>query len=266
MLIAKLPQYTWRASDNGISSLIAIFCIAHGHTLEKRGSYLLSRMQVTVGLKKSECCANFPFKKIYTFSDGDKAKLMVNAQYNQAAYRAKREMHLFQLAEWSRRKNPEFMDTIKYQMAGTIYQVLSNAKNVLDKNEANDPSRVPKNLEAGEAWALVVENSALLCELVVRFPETSNSVLLQPDYHQVVGWALDFLLETKYPNDNDKKLVQFAKYELHLAPPPESYRNPFSEENKRAVKDILVELEKKKKRSESKRQARKPKLSPRADL
>ncbi|VDO03170.1 unnamed protein product [Rodentolepis nana] len=180
-------------------------------------------------------------------------------------------MHLFQLAEWSRMKNPDLMDTIKYQMAGTIYQVrfhwvLSNAKDVLDKNEANDPSRIPKNSEAGEAWALVVENSALLCELVVRFPETVNSLLLQPNNHQIVGWALDFLLETKYPNDNDKKLIQFAKYELHLAQLPESYRNPFSEENQRAVKDILVELEKKKKRSEGRQQTRKPKLSPRADL
>ncbi|VDL62451.1 unnamed protein product [Hymenolepis diminuta] len=175
-------------------------------------------------------------------------------------------MHLFQLAEWSRKKSPELMDAIKYQMAGTIFQVLSNAKVVLDENGANDPSHVPKNLKAGEAWALVVENSALLCELVVRFPETANSVLNQPDFRQIVGWALEFLLETKYPNDNDEKLIQFAKYELHLAPRPEGYRNPFSEENQKAVKDILLKSEGKKKRDEIRKQARKPRLSPREDL
>lgn len=81
------------------------------------------------------------------------------------------------------------------------------------------------------AWALVVENSALLCELLVRFPETTNSILKQPNYSEVVSWALEFLLDTKYPNENDKKLIQYAKYELNLAPRPEGYRSPFSEEN-----------------------------------
>lgn len=97
-----------------------------------------------------------------------------------------------------------------------------------EKHPTNSPNMFDEFILA---WALVVENSALLCELVVRFPETANSVLNQQNFRQVVGWALDFLLETKYPNDNDEKLIQFAKYELRLAPRPEGYRNPFSEEN-----------------------------------
>ncbi|KAM7539600.1 hypothetical protein Aperf_G00000028207 [Anoplocephala perfoliata] len=187
-------------------------------------------------------------------------------EYNQAAYRAKREMHLFQLAEWSRKKDSDFIDAIKYQMTTTILQVLSNAKDVLDKLGANDPSRVPSDPEAGDAWALVVENSALLCELLVRFPETANSLKNQSNNRQIVAWALDFLLASQYPNKNDEQLIHFAKIELDLTPRPKGYLNPFSGETQKVAKDILKEELKRKKREELRKQARKPRLSRREDL
>ncbi len=85
-------------------------------------------------------------------------------------------------------------------------------------------------------WALIVENSPLLAEIVVRYPETANVITSRAHYLETVEWAFKFLLETKYPNEQDIKLVEFAKAELNLAPKPENYRNPFTME---AVSDFV---------------------------
>ena len=110
-----------------------------------------------------------------------------------------------------------------------------------------------------EKVSLVLENTCLACDLLLRVPDEFSDILkANTDFDSTLKWAIVFASDTGYLDDNSKTLLNLASQELGLIEKQDNYVNPYRKE-KKPVKKFDDPPPKKKK--EKKKLVRGPKMT-----
>ena len=110
-----------------------------------------------------------------------------------------------------------------------------------------------------EKVSLVLENTCLACDLLMRLPdETGDRLKANSAWDSIFKWAINFAIETGLLDDSSQMLLNLASQELGLIEKQPNYVNPYRKE-KKPVKKFEDPPEKKKK--EKKKLQRGPRMS-----
>ena len=110
-----------------------------------------------------------------------------------------------------------------------------------------------------EKVSLVLENTCLACDLLMRLPdETADRLKANSAWDSIFKWAINFAIETGLLDESSQMLLNLASQELGLIEKQPNYINPYRKE-KKPVKKFEDPPEKKKK--EKKKLARGPRMS-----
>lgn len=120
---------------------------------------------------------------------------------------------------------------------------------------------LPENFTVREFLSTVLENTAFLSEIVLRFPDICSRLLNQKNEWLVLTkWAVNFSNATGIYDKPESMLMNLISQELRFVEPSENYVNPFREDTIK-LKEMQKKLEKEKKKKE--REAKKKKRGPR---
>ncbi|CAD5119137.1 DgyrCDS7777 [Dimorphilus gyrociliatus] len=122
---------------------------------------------------------------------------------------------------------------------------------------------IPQNFTVREFLSTVLENTAFLSEIVLRFPDICGRLLNQKNEWLVLTkWAVNFSNATGIYDKPELMLMDLVSQELRFVEPRENYINPFKEDTiKLKEMQKKMEKDKKKKAREEKKKKRGPRLS-----
>ncbi|CAH8855151.1 unnamed protein product [Trichobilharzia szidati] len=178
--------------------------------------------------------------------------------YNQASFRTKREI---QFNEISRilKEVPAFQhDAIAGRIFDTIIALLRDSYNILRLKDVHSET---KDDTVGQTFALTFENTAVLCDLILRFPDSFHSKYdNNDDVSNLLKWSFNLLRESKLMTKSDENILHLTEQELNFIPREENYVNEFSSHQK-MIKEKL-EADAARKASKRHKRAKKPRITP----
>jgi len=156
-----------------------------------------------------------------------------------------------------------------------IFTVMVNAKVKLMEAGFAPGDPMPTEENQRDAFANTVENTMLLGDILLRFPDITHDILKKnKEWDISLKWAISFVGETDILSENDSQLMHLVSQELNIVERDPNFVNPYTKTNQqeamveREVDKILAEkikeLERKKKRKEKKKKG--PRLSQRTEL
>ncbi|KAK3599222.1 hypothetical protein CHS0354_012830 [Potamilus streckersoni] len=151
------------------------------------------------------------------------------------------------------------------KMLKALFQVLSSAKvNVTEMGYLpGDP--FPENETIREAVALVLENTAMFGDMVLRLPDVVHAIYKKNnEWRQTISWAVWFCSESNIFDGAHKKLLHLMSQEIDLIPKEEGYVNPYKVElSKESILKNTGDPLKKLKDSKDKKKIKEIKKGPR---
>ncbi|CAH8588098.1 unnamed protein product [Schistosoma rodhaini] len=182
-----------------------------------------------------------------------------NEHYNQASFRTKREIHAKELARILAEVPSGRHDDVALKILQNIIIILQESRKILNNTDINSET---KDDTIGQAFALTFENTAVLCDLILRFPDVYHSHYDEMnDITALLKWSFNLLRESKLMNNIDENILYLTEQELNLIKRDSNYVNEFSSNQKMIKEKLRAESERKAKKSTVKR-VKKPRLTP----
>ncbi|KAH8872251.1 Coiled-coil domain-containing protein [Schistosoma japonicum] len=117
-----------------------------------------------------------------------------------------------------------------------------------------------KNDAIGQAFALTFENTAVLCDLILRFPDVYHSHFdRMNNITTLLKWSFELLRQSQLMSTNDENILYLTEQELNFIPKDPNYVNEYNSHQK-TFKERLAS-ERKAKKLTGKR-VKKPRLTP----
>ncbi|KAH8872254.1 coiled-coil domain-containing protein 134-like [Schistosoma japonicum] len=180
-----------------------------------------------------------------------------NEHYNQASFRTKREIHLSELTRIFNEVPSVRHDDIALKLFENIFNILQQSRNSI--HEVDIHSEI-KNDAIGQAFALTFENTAVLCDLILRFPDVYHSHFdRMNNITTLLKWSFELLRQSQLMSTNDENILYLTEQELNFIPKDPNYVNEYNSHQK-TFKERLAS-ERKAKKLTGKR-VKKPRLTP----
>nr|XP_039265151.1 coiled-coil domain-containing protein 134-like [Styela clava] len=113
-------------------------------------------------------------------------------------------------------------------MMKTIEKTIVKGKQILmeENYKAGDP--FPEKIETKEGFSMVLENTALFTDLIVRFPFVAQRELKQnTDWKETIIWGKNVCEKSGVFTEKHQKILHSLGQELKIDEPDPSYENPF---------------------------------------
>uniref|UniRef100_T1IWX0 Coiled-coil domain-containing protein 134 n=1 Tax=Strigamia maritima TaxID=126957 RepID=T1IWX0_STRMM len=131
---------------------------------------------------------------------------------------------------------------------GMIKVVMGPAKVLLENSGYFPGEDFPVSEEAKDALSLVVENTVLFSEILLRLPDITHRHLKRlKETSSVFKWGIVFCNESHLMDATRKKLLSLAAQELEMVPKSPNYVNPFrfsATQDKEIVEPVKVKKKK----------------------
>ena len=126
----------------------------------------------------------------------------------------------------------------KYQMVSTVltklFEVQATARGIVENSayipgyDEDDGPSIPKEAKTLEALSSIIENCALLGDIILRLPEISNKLMKDNNQWLVATqWCISFTNTTGLIDDVTMKMFNLVAQELELLPRDPEYYNPY---------------------------------------
>ncbi|CAH8517389.1 unnamed protein product [Schistosoma turkestanicum] len=182
-----------------------------------------------------------------------------NEHYNQASFRTKREIHAQELARILNEVPTGRHDDVALKLFQNIINILQESRKTLHGVDIHSET---KNDTIGQAFALTFENTAILCDLVLRFPDVYHSHFDENnDISILLKWSINLLRESQLMSKLDENTLHLTEQELNFIPRDSNYVNEFSSYQKMIKEKLRAESTRKAKKS-TRRRVKKPRLTP----
>ncbi|KAF6774695.1 hypothetical protein AHF37_06312 [Paragonimus kellicotti] len=124
------------------------------------------------------------------------------------------------------------------------------------------------NATIAEGLAFVIENTPLLLQLALLFPDAVHPYVdQQQPIMDVLRWAIAVTQNSGFIPESEESLFTSAQHELNLIPRPADYWNPHTAQNQMARETHEAEILKRQAKKERRKLKKGPKLTPkRVDL
>uniref|UniRef100_A0A1B6FRC9 Coiled-coil domain-containing protein 134 n=1 Tax=Cuerna arida TaxID=1464854 RepID=A0A1B6FRC9_9HEMI len=136
----------------------------------------------------------------------------------------------------------------------TIFDVILKSREVLESSGFTPGvSDFPESETVRDALSLILENTALIGEMVLRLPEVVEPVLRSTsEWPVLLTWSLAFVNQTQLLDTSTTKLIYLVGQELNLTNRDPDYVNPYkyAKQKVNAKTDPEKEQIKKKKKTE----------------
>lgn len=135
------------------------------------------------------------------------------------------------------------------KMSGKIFSVIQDSRAVIEGSSyIPGVSEFPLDDEVKITLSNILENVALFCELVLRFPDITISLLRANNHWDIqLQWGIAFSNQIKYLLDNSTiTLLHLTGQELNHIPRNPNYVNPYRK--KKTLENIQVQQVNKKKK------------------
>lgn len=141
-------------------------------------------------------------------------------------------------------------------LAKKIFSVIESSRVLLEASDyIPGNSAFPSDETIRDALSNILENSALFGEIVLRFPEISQSVLnTNNDWSILYQWSIGFCNLTQNLLDKSTiTLIRLVSQELNYIERDVHYRNPYRKNISESLRENIPVNVKKKKRKEIKK-------------
>ncbi|XP_054263102.1 coiled-coil domain-containing protein 134-like [Macrosteles quadrilineatus] len=131
----------------------------------------------------------------------------------------------------------------------TIFDVMLKSRAVLE-NSGYTPgvSEFPESESVKDALSLIIENTALIAEIVLRLPDVTEQVLRSnTDWSSILPWSLTFCKESRLLDSSTSKLFNLVSQELNFTQRGPDYTNPYRKIKQQPKANAGIEPVKKKK-------------------
>ncbi|CAH8588504.1 unnamed protein product [Heterobilharzia americana] len=185
-----------------------------------------------------------------------------NEHYNQASFRTKRELHLSELARILNEVPTVQQEAVAVRLFDTIINILEESYKLLRDKDVHIET---KNDTIGQAFALTFENTAVLCDLILRFPDAYHSKYSQINsVSNLLKWSFNLLRESKLMSKSDENVLHLTEQELNFIPRDINYVNEFSSRQKMIKEKLEADEARKASKLAAKRQkhVKKPRITP----
>ena len=148
-----------------------------------------------------------------------------------------------------------------------LFKTVQDAKTDVTTGGYVPGEEFPPEQKQKEAIGKIVENTALLGDVVLRLPDISHKIFSKnKEWELLTLWSLSFTNSTTIYDEVDSKLLNLMAQELKLIPRDPNYFNPFTEKAKhkrdQSDKDKVPNASKHDNKShKKKKKARGPRLS-----
>ncbi|XP_028405716.1 coiled-coil domain-containing protein 134-like isoform X2 [Dendronephthya gigantea] len=123
-----------------------------------------------------------------------------------------------------------------------LFKIIQEAKKEVTTSGYNPGDEFPVEQKQKEAIGHIVENTALLGDVVLRLPDITKKLFSKnKEWKLLTLWSLSFTNSTTIYDETDSKLLSLMAQELKLIPRDPNYFNPFTEESKRKIKKSIKE-------------------------
>ncbi|CAH8579193.1 unnamed protein product [Schistosoma guineensis] len=182
-----------------------------------------------------------------------------NEHYNQASFRTKREIHATELTRLLAEVPSGRQDDVALKIFQNIINILQESRKILINTDINSET---KNDTIGQTFALTFENTAVLCDLILRYPDVYHSHYDGIDEISILlKWSFNLLRESQLMSESDENILHLTEQELNFVIRDSNYVNEFSSDQKMIREKLRAESARKTKKSSVKR-VKKPRLTP----
>lgn len=151
------------------------------------------------------------------------------------------------------------MDNIEKQhkmisiMMKTIIGTIMKGKEVLTRAGYNAGDSFPEKNDVKDSLSMVLENTALFTDVVVRFPFVAERELKKnkENWMEIIIWAKNICEKSEVYVEKHKKILQSLGQELKIDEPDPNYENPFKVKpkvNQKTSQERQKEYEEKKRK------------------
>ncbi|CAL8096448.1 unnamed protein product [Calicophoron daubneyi] len=185
-------------------------------------------------------------------------------EYTQVTYAVKRKMQRAELMKLTYQSSEKIAHDIATQMCARIISVLQQSYQVLHNmnlagGQVNDT--------VGNAFAMVVENTPLLMELALLFPDAvHNEMDNQAEAMSTLRWAVDFTRKTGLLMKEEFMMYGVAEQELYLVPRTKDYTNPYTYRQKMIREREAAKLKRQEEKKRKRKHIKGPKITPREEF
>ncbi|KAK4470818.1 hypothetical protein MN116_006336 [Schistosoma mekongi] len=182
-----------------------------------------------------------------------------NEHYNQASFRAKREILATELTRILDEVPVVRHNDIAVKLFENIIHILQQSHKLLHDIDIHSET---KNDTIGQTFALTFENTAVLCDLILRFPDVYHVHFDQMNnITMLLKWSFELLRKSQLMNANDENILHLTEQELNFIPKDPNYVNEYISDQKILKKRLAAASERKTKKLTGKR-VKKPRLTP----
>lgn len=165
----------------------------------------------------------------------------------------KRLLHLTavkQLLELPAEKQQTLLDAMIHK----IFSVLEQSRSRVETSGYVVGGEFPSKTEDREVLALLMENTCLVSDILLRFPDYLHGRLKTNNaWSTLYKWCLGFVGETKLIDETTEKLLGLAAQELGIVDRKPDYHNPFRQNKKKTPKFVEPPKPKKKEKKKIKK-------------
>lgn len=149
--------------------------------------------------------------------------------------------------------------------AEKIFYMIKSSRAILE-NAGFVPgeSEFPVDEHTREALSILLENTALVGDIILRSPDIMQPLLAsQNDWLAILSWSLKFANQTNYLDEDTATLIQLVNQEMNFTVRSDDYINPYrkSYKSQKEIKENTTVSPKKNKKVKEK--VRGPRMSSR---
>ncbi|XP_071445349.1 coiled-coil domain-containing protein 134-like isoform X2 [Hetaerina americana] len=165
---------------------------------------------------------------------------------------------------------PEYEKQYKMviMIAEKVYNVIESSRVTLESSGYIPGAQFPKDENVRDALSNILENTALLGDVLLHLPDITHAILAYNyEWTVMFRWSIGFCNETMLMDPKTVKMINLVAQELNITDRDPSYVNPYRKDaklEKQTSSHVEIKTSKKKKRKDIRKG---PSLSsPRTDL
>ncbi|XP_046387610.1 coiled-coil domain-containing protein 134-like isoform X2 [Ischnura elegans] len=164
---------------------------------------------------------------------------------------------------------PEYEKQYKMviMIAEKVYNVIESSRVTLESSGYIPGAQFPKDENVRDALSNILENTALLGDVLLHLPDITHAILAYNyEWTVMFRWSIGFCNETLLMDSKTVKMINLVAQEMNITDRDPSYVNPYRKDVKleKRASDVEVKTSKKKKKKDKRKG---PALSsPRVDL
>ncbi|XP_012541227.1 coiled-coil domain-containing protein 134 [Monomorium pharaonis] len=115
-------------------------------------------------------------------------------------------------------------------LAEKVMEVIESSKNIIEKaGFLSHNSSFPEDTNVKDALSSILENTALLGDIVLHLPDITHRILkTQPGWNSTIHWSLSFVNQTRHLlNKSTITMFRLVEQELNITKRDPSYFNPY---------------------------------------